>query len=90
MGAEMTSRGFTQPGPLNHGEVQAAASATSAAFHLVSAVDRGRLRMALRRVSRRPTFDPPLNFAVAAPVLLDLALNGPLSGAEMADGAASG
>ena len=26
MGAEITSRGFTQPGPLNHGEVQAAAS----------------------------------------------------------------
>ena len=39
MGAEITSRGFTQPGPLNHGEVQAAASATRAAFHLVSAVD---------------------------------------------------
>jgi hypothetical protein len=39
MGAEITSRGFTQLGPLNHGEVQAAASATSAAFHLVSAVD---------------------------------------------------
>ena len=65
MGAEMTSRGFTQPGPLNHGEVQAAASATSAAFHLVSAVD------------RRPRSFSASRVAAGA---FDLPPKGPLSG----------